>query len=165
MRITAIVVIGMVGAACHPSGQEQLREDEAGPAPTVQMSAGMLADDPGVVPGNHPVVKYGDLRNPYANNPSAAAEGRQLFVQYNCSGCHGGRAGGGMGPSLRTGQFTYGGTDTDLFATIFEGRPAGMPTWGDKLSSDQIWKIITYIRTLDTPEEPDRPPPEDHPPT
>jgi cytochrome c oxidase cbb3-type subunit III len=165
MRIATIVAIGLIGVACHPSGQEDLRRNEAGPSPNVQVSSAMLAEDPGVEPGNHPVVKYGDLRNPYANNAAAAAEGRQLFVQYNCSGCHGGRAGGGMGPSLRTGQFTYGGSDTDLFATIFEGRPAGMPTWGAKLSSDQIWKVITYIRTLDTPQEPDRPPPEDHPPT
>ena len=165
MRVTCAITILAIAAACKPSGQEVLRQNEAGPAPTVQTSAGALAADPGVIPGNHPVVKYGDLRNPYMNNPSAAAEGRQLFVQYNCSGCHGGRAGGGMGPSLRTGQFTYGGTDTQLYATIFEGRPAGMPTWGAKLSSDQIWKLITYIRTLDTPQEPDKPPPEDHPPT
>jgi cytochrome c oxidase cbb3-type subunit III len=165
MRLAPTVAVIVLGAACHPSGQEQLRENEAGVSPTVQVSAGALAADPGVEPGDHPVVKYGDLHNPYVNNAPAAAEGRQLFVQYNCSGCHGGRAGGGMGPSLRTGQFTYGGSDADLYATIFEGRPAGMPTWGAKLSSDQIWKLITYIRTLDTPREPDPPPPEDHPPT
>lgn len=160
-----MVAIAILASACRPSGQELVRENEAGPTPTTQVSAGDLASNPGVVPGNHPSVKYGVLRNPYANNPTAAAEGRQLFVQYNCSGCHGGRAGGGMGPSLRTGQFTYGGTDTQLYATVFEGRPAGMPTWGAKLSSDQIWKLITYIRTLGTPQEPDKPPPMDNPPT
>jgi mono/diheme cytochrome c family protein len=31
-----------------------------------------------------------------------------------------------------------------------------MPAWGAKLPKDQIWKLITYIRTLSTPQEPDR---------
>jgi mono/diheme cytochrome c family protein len=110
----------------------------------------------GIQPGIHPAVIYGEMKNPYADNASAAATGRNLFVQYNCSGCHGGRAGGGMGPSLRDSSWEYGGSDTQLFATITEGRPAGMPAWGGRIPEDQIWQIISYIRTLRTPQEPDR---------
>jgi len=33
-----------------------------------------------------------------------------------------------------------------------------MPTWGGRIPPDQIWKLITYIRTLRTPAEPDPPP-------
>jgi cytochrome c oxidase cbb3-type subunit 3 len=118
----------------------------------------------GVDPGIHPSVLLGDLHNPYAGNAAAAAEGRQLFVSYNCSGCHGGRAGGGMGPSLRDELWSYGSSDVQVYGSIFEGRPNGMPTWGNKLSADQIWKLVTYIRTLSTAHEPDAPPPQDHPP-
>jgi cytochrome c oxidase cbb3-type subunit 3 len=111
----------------------------------------------GVLPGIHPSVVLGVLTNPHAGDAATATEGRQLFVWYNCSGCHGGRAGGGMGPNLRDStQRKYGNNDTQLYSTIAEGRPAGMPAWGAKLPKDQIWKLITYIRTLSTPQEPDR---------
>ncbi|MGH7649787.1 MAG: c-type cytochrome [Gemmatimonadaceae bacterium] len=118
----------------------------------------------GVQPGIHPSVVFGDLHNPYTGDAAAATEGRQLFVQYNCSGCHGGRAGGAMGPSLRDSLWTYGNTDVQLFGTIVEGRSAGMPAWGGRIPPDQIWKLISYIRTLGTPEEPDPPPPQANPP-
>jgi cytochrome c oxidase cbb3-type subunit 3 len=154
----------IVAMGCQPSGDVVMRATEQGPAVATQVDAGALASMPGVVPGIHPAVVFGDLRNPYAGNAGAAVEGRQLFVQYNCSGCHGGRAGGGMGPSLRDSVWIYGSSDSQVYGSIFVGRPNGMPTWGAKLSKDQIWKLITYIRTLATPQEPDPPPPEDHPP-
>jgi cytochrome c oxidase cbb3-type subunit 3 len=115
-----------------------------------------LTREPGVRPGLYPSVVLGDLTNPYAGNPEAAVEGRKLFVWYNCSGCHGGRAGGGMGPSLRDSLWLYGQDDTHVFSTIAEGRAAGMPAWGAKLPTQQIWELVSYIRTLGTPDEPDR---------
>jgi cytochrome c oxidase cbb3-type subunit 3 len=145
-------------SACQRVGQADLRANEQGPSARTQISAGDLAHAAGVDPGIHPQVVFGDVHNPYNGNAGAAAEGRELFVQYNCSGCHGGRAGGGMGPNLRDSAWIYGNSDAQLFGTIVEGRPNGMPTWGPKISSDQIWKIITYIRTLGTPQEPDAPP-------
>jgi len=97
------------------------------------------------------------IRNPYADDPAARAEGFQLFNWYNCSGCHGDHAGGGMGPSLRDSLWYYGGDDASIFASITEGRQHGMPAWGSKLPRDQIWKLVTYIRSLRTPDEPDPP--------
>lgn len=110
----------------------------------------------GVQPGIHPHVVYGVLRNPFAGNGAAPVEGRRLFVSYNCSGCHGGRAGGGMGPSLRDSVWRYGSSDTQIFATITEGRPGGMPAWGAKIPQGQIWELVSYIRTLGSSREPDR---------
>ena len=113
-------------------------------------------DTTGVRPGIHPDVLLGVKTNPYTGNAAAIVEGRRLFVAYNCSGCHGGRAGGGMGPSLRDSLWTYGSSDTQLLSDILEGRSAGMPAWGKVIPEDQIWKIIAYIRTFRTPQEPDR---------
>ena len=152
----------MLGAwallGCQRVGQSDLRAAEQGPSAATQASAAQLAQNPGVVPGIHPQVVIGNVHDPYAGNAGAAVEGRQLFVQYNCSGCHGGRAGGGMGPSLRDSAWIYGNSDAQIYESIFVGRPNGMPTWGAKISADQIWKIITYLRTLGTPQEPDAPP-------
>ena len=98
--------------------------------------------------------------NPYAGNRTATTEGRQLFVRFNCSGCHGGRAGGGMGPSLRDVDWLYGNRDAQLFSSIAEGRAHGMPSWQPRLTADQIWKLVTYIKSLRTRNEPNPPPSE-----
>jgi cytochrome c oxidase cbb3-type subunit 3 len=103
-----------------------------------------------------------DLQNPYAGNPSALEQGRELFVEMNCAGCHGGHAGGGMGPDLRPDHiFKFGDTPAELFDSISMGRGMGMPAWGTKLPPDVIWKLVTYIESLGTQEEPDKaaPPP------
>jgi mono/diheme cytochrome c family protein len=115
-----------------------------------------LGDTKGVRPGINPAVIYGNRTDPYTGNAAAIMEGRRLFVAYNCSGCHGGRAGGGMGPSLRDSAWTHGNSDTQLLADIVEGRSAGMPAWGKMIPEDQMWKIIAYLRTLGTDREPDR---------
>jgi cytochrome c oxidase cbb3-type subunit III len=95
--------------------------------------------------------------NPYSGNTAVLAEGRRLFNWYNCSGCHGDHGGGGMGPSLRDSLWYYGGEDASIFASITEGRQHGMPAWGVKIPQDQRWKIVTYIKSLRTPNEPDPP--------
>lgn len=95
--------------------------------------------------------------NPYHDDRTVLAEGRRLFNWYNCAGCHGDHAGGGMGPSLRDSSWYYGGDEASIFASITEGRQHGMPAWGTKLPRDQIWKIVTYIKSLRTPYEPDAP--------
>ena len=112
----------------------------------------------GVEPGISPQVVLGNISNPYAANAAAIATGRQLFVGFNCAGCHSGYAGGGMGPNLRDSLWIYGSKDAQIFSTIAEGRPYGMPAWGGRLPDDQFWKLVAYIRTLGTPAEPDKPP-------
>ena len=104
-------------------------------------------------PGDNP-----SPANPYADDRTAMAEGRQLFVRFNCSGCHGGRAGGGMGPSLRDVDWIYGNRDAQLFSSIAEGRAHGMPSWEPRMTADQMWKLVTYIKALRTRNEPQPPP-------
>ena len=81
----------------------------------------------GPIPG--PQTSVTAPANPYAGDRTAMGEGRQLFVRFNCSGCHGGRAGGGMGPNLRDVDWIYGNNDAQLFSSIAEGRAHGMPSW------------------------------------
>lgn len=97
------------------------------------------------------------IQNPYSNDPSALEEGRQFFVAMNCAGCHGGHAGGGMGPSLRSPkEWLYGNTPANIFDSISMGRGKGMPAWGTKLPPEVMWKIALYIQSLGTTEEPDK---------
>lgn len=94
-------------------------------------------------------------RAPTGVSDSAAVQGRALFLRYNCYGCHGGLAGGAMGPSLRDTVWESGGTDADIYESIAEGHPEmGMPPWKKKMSGAQIRQIVAYIRSLRTSAEP-----------
>ncbi len=109
----------------------------------------------GPVPG--PEDKKQPESSPYAKDPAGIQQGRLLFGQYNCSGCHGDHAGGGMGPSLRDEVWIYGSTDAAIFGSITEGRAHGMPAWGTKIPSDQAWKLVSYIKSMRSSMEPSPP--------
>ena len=81
----------------------------------------------------------------YDGNVQAIAEGKRLFDWYNCSGCHFHGA-GGIGPSLIDSTWIYGDKMDQIYASIYQGRPNGMPSWGAKLSSTEIWELAAYIR-------------------
>ena len=102
----------------------------------------------GVNPGIHPAVVLGELRNPYTGDRSAIATGQMLFNAMNCAGCHSGYAGGGMGPSLRDSTWIYGSSDAQIYSTIVEGRPNGMPAFGGRIPDDQVWQLVAYVRSL-----------------
>jgi hypothetical protein len=93
-------------------------------------------------------------RRNFSGDKKLAVQGRQLFLEYNCYGCHGGLAGGAMGPSLRDTTWKYGGTDSLIYHSIHDGRPMGMPPWAGRLNDRQIGAIIQYIRSLRTGDEP-----------
>jgi len=88
------------------------------------------------------------IENPYANDPGAMAQGRQLFMSFNCAGCHGASGGGGIGPPLADEQWIYGGSDANIYATVVQGRPNGMPAFGPSLQGESVWKLAAYVRSL-----------------
>lgn len=93
-------------------------------------------------------AKESPAKNPFTSDAAAIAEGKRLFFKWNCYGCHGTQGGGGMGPSLIDAEWRYGGDDASVFETIKHGRPKGMPPWADKLSDEEIWKVMAYVRSL-----------------
>ena len=109
----------------------------------------------GPIPGD--IIASNIRTDPYLNDAVALQDGRRLFNWYNCSGCHGGHAGGGMGPSLRDEVWIYGNRDDQIFDTIVQGRSNGMPAWGTKIPEDQVWQLVAYIKSMRTPQEPDPP--------
>jgi cytochrome c oxidase cbb3-type subunit III len=91
--------------------------------------------------------------NPYARDRESVAQGERTFSAMNCDGCHGGGAVGWVGPSLRDGRWRYGGSDAEIFQSISAGRPRGMPAYGALLSPSAIWKLVTYIQSLEPPPD------------
>jgi cytochrome c oxidase cbb3-type subunit 3 len=84
---------------------------------------------------------------PYERNAYGIGQGKTLYTQYNCVGCHA-HGGGGMGPALMDDQWIYGSTPPEIFATIHDGRPNGMPAFGGRIPDDQIWQLVAYVRSL-----------------
>lgn len=108
---------------------------------------------PAVIYGEHiPVAGNappGDtLKNPFKGNAQAAEEGGKLFGAFNCDGCHAGGAVGFVGPSLADGRWRYGGSDGEIYHSIFYGRPRGMPAWGGTLPAEAIWRLVTYLQSI-----------------
>ena len=87
------------------------------------------------------------LNNPYEGNAWAISQGQQLFEQYNCSGCHF-HGGGGIGPALMDSEWIYGSSPANIYTSIAEGRPNGMPSFGGHIPDFQIWELTTYVRAL-----------------
>ena len=87
--------------------------------------------------------------NPYKDNIEAVEEGKLLWAKTGCYSCHGGKAEGGVGPSLTDDIWVFKPTDKTIFKTIAKGRSGTtMVGWEKELTKDEIWKIISYIRSL-----------------
>lgn len=89
-----------------------------------------------------------DIANPLAGDATAIAKGKHLYRSLNCAGCHGYTAKGNMGPNLTDPLWRYGGRPVDVYKSIYEGRPKGMPAWGNALPPQSIWQIAAYIQSL-----------------
>jgi cytochrome c oxidase cbb3-type subunit 3 len=98
-----------------------------------------------VVPGGS--EKYSQQINPSEDNAYALAEGKRLFSWYNCVGCHA-QGGGGSGPALMDDVWIYGSAPVNVFASIVEGRPNGMPAFGERISERQAWELAAYVRSM-----------------
>jgi cytochrome c len=90
-------------------------------------------------------------RKPHVPKAEHATAGARLFTSMNCDGCHGGGATGWVGPSLVDGRWRYGGTDEEVFDSIFYGRPKGMPAYGGVLGAEGVWMIVSYFKAQPVP--------------
>ena len=100
----------------------------------------------GLNPGANPIATPVPP-NAYEESAYATAEGQKLFDQYNCSGCHF-HGGGGIGPPLMDNNWIYGSEPENIFATIMQGRPNGMPSFRNRIPESQAWEIVAYVRSL-----------------
>lgn len=116
-----------------PVRQTELQPGAPGTPPSAEVSSVTLPSKQG--------------EGPFDKNAWAVSEGKRLFTWYNCVGCHA-NGGGGMGPPLMDDQWIYGSAPEQIQASIVEGRPNGMPSFGGKIPDQQIWQIVAYVRSL-----------------
>lgn len=88
------------------------------------------------------------VKNEYEENAYAMSQGQHLFRAFNCNGCHSSGGGGGMGPPLIDQKWIYGSQPEQIFATIVQGRPNGMPSFRGKIPEYQVWQLVAYVRSM-----------------
>jgi cytochrome c oxidase cbb3-type subunit 3 len=88
-----------------------------------------------------------EVKNEYEENASAMNDGKRLFEWFNCTGCHA-HGGGGIGPPLMDDKWLYGSQPDQIFKTIVEGRPNGMPSFRGKIPDYQVWQLSAYVRSM-----------------
>lgn len=101
---------------------------------------------------------YRKLRNPLAPTPQNAGRGAAIY-EVTCASCHG-ASGLGDGPAALSldpkpahlgwlKKVSPSQRDSFLYWSVADGGEVfktGMPSYKDKLSSEQIWSVIGYIQ-------------------
>jgi len=144
--VFALVVISCSGQRVRYNEGSDI---EHVPPPPLPSLTGAAAVPEGPYPGIAVSAIEATTTNPYTGDSSAVGRGRQLFVAMNCTGCHGYEAKAGlMAPNLIDNYWRYGGSDADVFGSIYDGRARGMPAWGALLTKNQVWELVSYVRSL-----------------
>jgi len=98
-------------------------------------------------------TSYENKVNPLSTD--VAESGARLF-RNNCETCHGAQ-GHGDGPAasaldpapMNLAELQFNQPDSYLYWRVAEGKPGtSMPPWKNTLTEEQIWQIITFVRTL-----------------
>jgi cytochrome c oxidase cbb3-type subunit III len=130
-----IVVVAIAALAACPREKRDFHSSPP-PASVAAESARKVRSDSGV-----------SRQGPYGGNAYALYQGKTLFASFNCVGCHS-HGGGGMGPPLMDSAWIYGFEPANIYATIANGRPNGMPAFKDRITPQQIWQLVAYVRTM-----------------
>ena len=100
-----------------------------------------------------------DEKSPLKASPDVSRKGKALFAT-NCQKCHG-ALGKGDGPDSRkdepaadlTDEFRYElNPEGVLYYKILNGHPPAMPAFKSKLSKDETWTVVEYVKSLRKPQ-------------
>jgi cytochrome c oxidase cbb3-type subunit III len=137
-RGATAVALATMALACK---REERRFDVQSPGEPTTSAVTMDTLQPGVPAPALAVASASE------GNAFDISEGKRLFDQWNCSGCHS-HGGGGMGPPLMDDEWIYGSSPENIVATIVQGRPNGMPAFRNRIQNQQLWQLAAYIRSM-----------------
>lgn len=84
---------------------------------------------------------------PAAGMAVEPAQGKDLYAKL-CAACHGTEGKGGIGPDLTRTDLKYGRSDNAVKESIRNGRPGGMPAFGNQLSAGEIEGLTSFVLNL-----------------
>jgi cytochrome c oxidase cbb3-type subunit 3 len=135
-RAAALALATLALAACQRETRYFEPQTKAVPPP-VRLSA--------IQPGA--ISTDTSIEAKYEDSAYALSEGKRLFSWYNCNGCHA-NGGGDKGPALMDDVWIYGSKPAQIYSTIVEGRPNGMPSFGGHIPENEVWELVAYVRSL-----------------
>ena len=144
--IVIVIVLG-IGGVLMPGhwAKPSLASGYTGLVPAEQL---LKVPVTGIYPGGNTRGLNPEMDNPLKNDPDAVTRGMKDFDTFNCSGCHMGNGGGGMGPALSNRVWIYRSSPANIYLSIAQGRSAGMPAFGAMLPDRTIWELVAFIQNL-----------------
>lgn len=143
MGLPCLLLAAALVAGCDREARRFVKPTtESNPRAQAAGSAELQPGQPGQ--GMRPTASAGGYDETAAYDVS---QGKTWFRWYNCAGCHA-NGGGGMGPPLMDANWIYGSKPDEIFATIMEGRPNGMPSFRGRIPEAQAWQLVAYVRSL-----------------
>ncbi|MFD2347883.1 c-type cytochrome [Sinorhizobium terangae] len=141
---TILCILSLVGLAALIGLERQPRQYRTDPP--VAAALNQLRLMPAGIGGAPPEI-YFALDKPYETSAYDLSQGKRLYSWFGCPSCHGdGR--GGAGPSLLDGWWLYGPSLVAIASSIRDGRPRGMPAFRSRMTTDQIWQLAGYVKTI-----------------
>jgi cytochrome c oxidase cbb3-type subunit 3 len=144
MSRAALIVLCMVSSTVLVGCDREERSLRL--APPVAAALDAPASMPNGISGKPPAVNSA-MGKPYAGNAWQLNQGKRLYTQFNCRGCHG-DGGGATGPALMDGWWAWGPEIESIYLSIRDGRPNGMPAYRDRLTAEQMWQLAGYVQKI-----------------
>jgi cytochrome c oxidase cbb3-type subunit 3 len=93
----------------------------------------------------------------YVADEAMIEQGKTVFTNNNCGGCHRSDGGGNsIGPNLTDEYWLHGGEVKNIFLTIKNGVvEKGMPAWGKAMSPKDVRDVTFFIMSLQGTNPPD----------
>ncbi len=137
-----IAVVAFICSTAYSQTHEHSESAASAPSPSKLLDVPVTK----IFPGDVDLTP--EIKDPVVGDAGAAARGMKFFANFNCIGCHADNGGGGMGPALSNRSFIYGDKPEQIYLTIAQGRPNGMPAWGTVLPSSVIWDLVAYVKSI-----------------
>jgi cytochrome c oxidase cbb3-type subunit 3 len=139
LRTAALVLLVVLAATACEREQRDYRGHPLDGGPAGVALTPLMPGCPGPLP---------DPRGRHAENDAYDISQGQLYYQwFNCSGCHA-NGGGDIGPALMDDAWRYGGSIDQIYSSIMQGRPNGMPSFRGRVPEQQAWQLAAYVRAM-----------------
>lgn len=142
---TAALLAGLAGAIA--GCQRETRHFTATPVPADALAQADALSAQQAGPAGRGMREVAAAGGYDEDSAYALAQGKMYYRWFNCIGCHA-QGGGGSGPALMDASWIYGNKPGDVFTSIMDGRPGGMPAYRGRIPEKTAWELAAYVRSL-----------------